>query len=267
MKDNYILEGHITREEIFYHKLVTGFKLPPIAAKAAIALAKEILLEEMKVPGGIGQIKYIAISEKEGPGRKIKDSEHVEVILTLDALEDLETYKKHGLSGYRQQVILRVTNEARDQGALLRIKDLVKLLKTSASTVKRDIKELRQKGFFVQTRGPVKDIGPVSHKTKIVERYIKKYTLSEISRSSCHSLKSVERYITCFARVLNLWRRGESLDSIRFIVGISERLAKEYVSLCEKYTDTEFQKRLDELSETPDVYIPPATFKKRRVRT
>lgn len=265
MKDNYILDGYMTREEIFYHKLVNGFKLPPIAARAAIDLAKKILLEEIKVPGGIGQIKYIAISEKECPGSKIKDSEHIEVILTLDTPEDLETYKKYGLSGYRQQVILRITNEARDQSALLRIKDLVRLLKASASTIKRDIKELRRKGFFVQTRGPVKDIGPVSHKTKIVEYYIKKYTPSEISRSSCHSLKSVERYINCFARVLNLWRRGESLDSIRFIIGISERLAKEYISLCKKYSGTEFQKRLDELSETPDVYIPPATFKKRRV--
>lgn len=265
MKDNYILDGHINRDSIFYHKLVTGFQLAPIAAKAVIDLVKNTFLDDVSVPGGVGQMKYIAVSEKEGPGSKMKDAEHLEVILTLDTPEDLETYRKYGLPGYRQQVILRITDETRDQGALLRIKDIVRLLKTSASTIKRDIKKLRKQGFFVQTRGPVKDIGPVSHKTKIVEWFIKGYTTSEISISSCHSIKSVERYITSFSRVLVLWRRGESVDSIRFIVGISERLTREYISLCEKYNGTQFQKRLDELSETPDIYIQPATFKKKRM--
>ena len=103
----------------------------------------------------------------------ILDSKHVEVILTLDAPEDMEVYEKFGLSAYRQHILLRITQEARDQNALLTIKDLVKLLKSSYSTIKRDLKYFRERELYVPLRGIVKDIGPSSHKSKIVELYVK----------------------------------------------------------------------------------------------
>ena len=60
-----------------------------------------------------------------------------------------------------------------------------------------------------------------------------------------------------------LKRKGESIDSIRQIVGLSERLVKEYLKLCETYENSEFKSKLDELAETVKTYKPPATFKKR----
>jgi len=142
------------------------------------------------------------------------DSKHVEIVLTLDAPEDMDVYEKFGLSSYRQHVLLRITQEARDQNALLTIKDLVKLLKNSYSTIKRDLKYFRKRELYVPLRGIIKDIGPSSHKSKIVELYLKGYTPTEIQRSTRHSLQSIERYIKDFSRVSILTQREESLDNI-----------------------------------------------------
>lgn len=250
------------REELLYNRLVEGFNLPPIAARAVVEISKDVLLDENKTPGGVGQIRYIAISDTEGPGKKIIDSAHKEVVLTLDAPEDKEIYQEHGLQVLRRQVILRITNEAKDQRALLTIKDLVRLLKVSYSTVKRCIKTLRLDGFSVPIRGSVKDIGPMSHKAKIVELYVKGYTETEIKRNTEHSLRSIERYIVDFSKVLVLKERGMAFDTIRQIVGLSERVMKDYLSLIEVYRGQEYGERLREIAGTVKTYTPPATFKK-----
>ncbi len=242
-----------------------GFNLPPIAARAVVNLSMDVLLDDNNTPGSLGQIKYIAISDMEGPGKKIVDSAQKEVVLTLDAPEDRETYQEHDLQVLRRQVILRIANEAKDQGALLTVKDLVRLLKISYSTVKRCIKALRSDGLPVPIRGSVKDIGPTSHKAKIVELYIKGYTETEIKRNTEHSLRSIERYIVDFSKVLILKEKGEAFDTIRQIVGLSERVTRDYLSLIEAYNGQEYRHRLKEIGETVKVYTPPATFKKTRL--
>ncbi len=265
MRDTYITSNCMGREELLYNRLVEGFNLPPIAARAVVNLSMDVLLDDNKTPGSLGQIKYIAISDAEGPGKKIVDSAHKEVVITLDAPEDRETYQEYGLQVLRRQVILRITNEAKDQRALLTVKDLVRLLKISYSTVKRCIKALRSDGFPVPIRGSVKDIGPTSHKAKIVELYVKGYTETEIRRNTEHSLRSIERYIVDFSKVLVLKERGMAFDTIRQIVGLSERVTKDYLSLIEAYNGPEYVERLKEIGETVKVYTPPATFKKTGV--
>lgn len=253
----------MTKEQMFRLHLMNGFNFAPITADAILEMSKDFF-QSNKSNVHDGQMIYLAISDKEGPGKSILDSKHREVILTLDAPEDMEVYEQFGLSTYRQHVVLRITQQAREQNALLTIKDLVKLLKNSYSTLKRDIKALRERGFFVPIRGVVKDIGPSSHKTKIVELFVKGYTTSEIKVSTRHSLKSIERYIKDFSRVSILTERSESVDNIRLIVGISERLVKEYQELYRNYKDGEHKQKIDELVSNITVYDPPMTFKKSK---
>lgn len=263
MKDEYVTNNGMTKEQMFRLRLIDGFNFAPITADAVLELNKDFFRNN-KSDLRDGQMLYIAIAEEEGPGKSIIESKHREVILTLNAPEDMDVYEKFSISIYRQHVLLRITQEAREQHALLTIKDLVKLLKNSYSTIKRDIKALREKGFYVPIRGIVRDIGPSSHKTKIVELYVKGYTPSEIVISTCHSLKSIERYIRDFSRISILTERGESIDNIRLIVGISERLVKEYQDLYRKYKDGEHRQKIDELISNITVHGSTATFKKTR---
>ncbi len=261
MNDIYVLTSGMTKEQMFRLRLINGFNFAPIVAEAIVDLSKDFFQNENSVVCN-GQILYLAISDEEGPGKSILESKHVEVILTLDAPEDMEVYEKFGLSAYRQHILLRITQEARDQYALLTIKDLVKLLKSSYSTIKRDIKLFREKDIYVPLRGMVKDIGPSSHKSKIVELYLKGYTPTEIQRLTRHSLQSIERYIKDFSRVSILTKRDESLDNIRLIIGISERLVKEYQVLFMKYKDGDHKHRVEELIDNVNVYDSPTSFKK-----
>lgn len=251
----------MTKEQMFRLRLISGFNFAPIIADAIVDLSKDFFQSDNSEVC-CGQILYLAISDEEGPGKQILDSKHVEVILTLDLPEDMDVYEKFGLSAYRQHILLRITQEARDQNALLTIKDLVKLLKSSYSTIKRDLKYFREKGLYVPLRGIVKDIGPSSHKSKIVELYLKGYTTTEIQRSTRHSLQSIERYIKDFSRVSILTQKGESIDNIRLIVGISERLVKEYQELFIKYKDGDNKQRVEELIDNITVYDSPMSFKK-----
>ncbi|WP_235269978.1 DUF1670 domain-containing protein [Methanosarcina mazei] len=251
----------MTKEQMFRLRLISGFNFAPIIADAIVDLSKDFFQSDNSEVC-CGQILYLAISDEEGPGKPILDSKHVEVILTLDLPEDMDVYEKFGLSAYRQHILLRITQEARDQNALLTIKDLVKLLKSSYSTIKRDLKYFREKGLYVPLRGIVKDFGPSSHKSKIVELYLKGYTTTEIQRSTRHSLQSIERYIKDFSRVSILTQKGESIDNIRLIVGISERLVKEYQELFIKYKDGDNKQRVEELIDNITVYDSPMSFKK-----
>ena len=74
------------------------------------------------------------------------------------------------------------------------------------------VKHFREKDIIVPLRGVVKDIGSSSHKSKIVELYLKGYTPTKIQRLTRHSLQSIERYIKDFSRVSILTKREESLD-------------------------------------------------------
>ena len=144
MKQIYERIGTKTEEQMFLNRLVNGFNLPPITSEAILDLTKSIFLEK-NVDSAVvraGQMKMYAVSKKEPPGKPIKDCELCPIVITADAKEDLEIYEKYGMAAYRQQVICRVTDEAYERGGLLTIEDLVKILKSSVRTIKRDIAAL-----------------------------------------------------------------------------------------------------------------------------
>ena len=71
------------------------------------------------------------------------------VVLTVVSEDDDEILAKQGLACLRQMRLLRLCREAHEQGAVLAFEDLTKLLLTSLSTVKRDLRLLRIQGLEV----------------------------------------------------------------------------------------------------------------------
>lgn len=110
----------------------------------------------------------------------------------------------------------------------------------SERTIRRDVKEYEAQGIIVPTRGYIKDIGSaVSHKTKAVELLLQGLQPSEVARRMYHSIKSVERYLQSFERVVYLCEKGLSKAEIRYSVGISERLVEEHMQLYSRFKDEE----------------------------
>ena len=200
---------------------------------------------------GVGQVSYWGVCGDEPSGKPMTDMEKRRVKLTLYHPDDHEVLREQGISALRRSKIMRITVEAKDQGVLLTQEDLSLLLCSTIRTIRNDIRDLRDKGITVPTRGQLKDIGKgVSHKAKIVEDYLKGYEYSEIRRRTHHSDESIDRYIRDFSRVVYLTNKGEDLLKIRQVTRISERLIREYQELYDRFSKDDCP-RLGTLLESP----------------
>ena len=234
------LESKNARAAII-QKISADFNLMPLIAEAYYNQISDYFAQHADVRLTSGQICYEAVAAEEPAGKHIALAKKVSCRLTLnDVQEDLQVLADYGLAGLRRHRILRLTQEAYDQDALLSYEDLAVLLTTSPATVKRDIRALKQEGYFVMTRGAKHDMGPgLSHKTQILELYFKAYTFTEIQQKTNHSERAVYRYLRDFTQVATLHHQGFPNAQIRLISHFSDRLIREYLSLYQEYQHTD----------------------------
>ncbi len=180
-------------------------------------------------------------------GKAIEEMNLKQVKLTLNTSTDISVLRENGMQALREVKIARITEEAQDQDAYLTQEDIAVLLCSSVRTIRRDIERLRKQGIDIPTRGQKMDIGKgVSHKTIIVELYLKNYQYTDIQRQTRHSTESIERYIQDFTRVVMLLNTGLNIADIRQATSMSEKLINEYIELYKKY-DSENNVRLKEI--------------------
>lgn len=248
-----------TRDSQLYEIFVNQFEFSPKTAGAAINIVKEVYELNRFNPDQMcktGQTIRQVVSIKAKHGPRLRELPKVTVTLTVDASEDQEVFRKHGVQGLREIQICRMTEEALEQGGVLTQEDLADILQVDTRTIRRTVKQLQERGVKVQTRGIYHDIGPsISHKAWIVGLYLNYKTYSEIARTTRHSLTSIKRYIMDFGRVVLCAKKGLSLAETAQIAGISERLTKEYTELYLRYNDSGHAERINDLlvKATPDL--------------
>ena len=240
-----------TAERQFLYEMERDYELAPATSRALLGTVQQVLLPSAGGELREGQMRVTAVSVKEPSGKPLSAMKKLGVVLTVDAgLEDLEVQRCFGGTRLRRLRLLRLTEEAVDQDGVLTQEDLSRLLQTGVRTIRRDMVALRGEGHWVPTRGAVQEIGRgQSHKAKIVEMYLRRMTYSEISRRARHAASSIQRYVDTFGRVVVLWEKGMREPSeIGYVVGISERLAREYLVLRERYDRPDYQDRLEEIA-------------------
>jgi len=99
------------------------------------------------------QVIYHPVSVSEPPGKSLDELRKVSVSLTVFDPEDETVLRERGPSGLRKYRIIRLTNEAYDQGGLLVQEDLALLLTTSLRSIRRDIKDLKEEGITIVNVG------------------------------------------------------------------------------------------------------------------
>ena len=187
-----------------------------------------------------GQLFYSAVSASEPAGKEISNCEKINITLTLILTK--EDDMKLSSSEIRQKKIVRLSNEALEQGALLTQEDLSVILNTNVRTIRKDIKILKEKNEIVPLRGVQKDIGrSISHKVFIINEYLKGVEKIDLINRTKHSLHSIERYLTSFGRIIFLYRQNLKLDEISYVVRISKRLVEEYIQIYEKNKENLFR--------------------------
>jgi hypothetical protein len=243
-----------TLDQRFRHELEIGFEIAPRVSQGILDLAKEVFgLNAVSADGAgrlrPGQIRQVIAAAEAPHGCTLRQIDMVEVTWTLDAgEEDLDVLRRHGPTALRQVRILRLIDEALDQGGEPTQEDLAKALGVNARTIRSDTAVLRAKGHLVATRGKLRGVGRgQSHKVLIVELYLKRYTYTEIMRQAQHSAYAIKRYVQTFGRVVMLERKGLNTSEIAYAVSISERLTQKYLELYQRYDTPEYQDRLAEI--------------------
>ena len=243
-----------TPEKIFVNSLRIEYELSPAASQSILELAKRCLYGD--IPTTVGRQKFICAAVTACHGRPLGEQEKLTVELTLDqGVEDLEVLRVQGPKALRQLKILRLSEEAYEQGGVLTQEDLGRLLQVSSRTIRDDTQELTSDGQLVRTRGLEHDIGrTLSHKARIIDLYLSGFMYDDIMRRSRHSAHAIKRYVCGFGRLLLLLNRGVTdIVELSRLLCQSERLTKEYLELFEKYKDGDrwpkvYQELVDQLS-------------------
>ena len=240
-------------EQRLFQTLEAEYSFPRATCRSLVNFIWDFANETFGEKIHEGQIVFHAASASEPPGKKISDIKTVPVHLTFHDRNDIEILSEEGTSALRKHKVIRMANEALDQGGLLTQEDLAVLLCSSRRTIRRDIKELKQQGIEVPTRGTLQDIGPgVTHKTKIVKMWLEGYEYTDIERKTGHSGVSVQRYLSGFSKAVRFYSRGYSLQEIRELADMSERLVQEYLDLFEDYKSRpESEIRLHQILSEP----------------
>jgi hypothetical protein len=249
-----------TNEQELFNTLKIDYGFSQALSRSLVQLMHDHIETNYGNLRGDSQVIYHAVSAEEPPGKSIDQLRLVPVTLTISHPDDAAILREQGVTGLRKHKLLRFANEAYDQGGLLIQEDLALLLTTSIRTIQRDMREMRQQGIVVPTRGEIQDIGPtVSHKTKIVELYLKGYEYTEIERITRHTGEAIKRYISGFSKVVLLSNQGYSVIQIRELTSSSEKVITEYLALRETYNEI----GSDRLSQIASSSVEKLNSKKR----
>jgi len=147
-----------------------------------------------------GQVRLVVANMKAPFGPPLSETDKVTVTLTVDqGAEDVAVKKQVGLAGQRRGRILRLTEEALEQGGVLTQEDLGRVLGVDVRTVRRDVKQLKAEGHLVPTRGQIKGVGRgQTHKVQIIELWLDRTGYNQIARRMYHAAQSIKRYVSTF---------------------------------------------------------------------
>jgi hypothetical protein len=236
-----------TVEHHFVRTLIEEFRFAPRVAEAVLAEAQESLLEGRKEPG-TGQIRVILTQRRAGHGQPLNKTASKEVLWTIHAgAEDQQVLVTHGRKALRQVRIVRLLDEAIDQGAAATQEDLAMSLNVGLRTIRRDCKELAAQGVYLPTRGNLQGIGRgQTHKALIVGRWLGGETYDQLMLSTRHSLTCIRRYIQSFVRVVELYEQAFSVGQIARLVEHSQALVQEYLAVYHQNDSPACRERLAE---------------------
>ena len=239
-----------TPEASFLHVLQKEFNFSLRVSREVMSTAKEMLIGS--TPASVvrpGQTRLVVARLSAPFGPPLTDTEKIEITLTKDAGDkDAQVKKQQGIEGLRQGRILRLTEEALEQGGVLTQEDLSRVLGVDVRTIRRDVKALKEEGHLVQTRGAVKGVGRCqTHKVRIIELWLDRKGYEKIAQWMHHSPQSIKRYISTFLRIVILHREETPVSEIAFLTRSSERLVKDYMEVYEAAQDK--AQRLEKLEE------------------
>lgn len=222
--------------QCLFIELKDDYGLSQIEARALIKRVEQFQEDMHDGRQKNNQIIRQVIAIGEPAGKRLRDCKLISVKLTMYFTSEDKIEKEKGIRYLKKLKIHQLAWEAYQQGGLLSYEDIESILCVSQSTIKRLIREYKEEGIVVPTRGQIEDIGPgITHKERIVELLIRGYRYSDVMVQTGHTAASVENYEKKFVRVSYFNREGKNDLAIRVLTGYSENLIRSYISMYERY--------------------------------
>jgi len=241
-----------SQDQRLIRSAVDGAGMSQWEAQVLVGIVNEVYLQDpqQKILRA-GQMRCECVSESEGAGKPLSECRLQSVVVTYLEPDDHRVQERYGATALRRQRIVRIAEEAYEQGGLLSQEDLAYILSSDVRTIRRDIKALRENGTVVPTRGQQKDIGPgVTHRELALKHWLDGMEPVEVARRIHHSLTATERYIQHFCRVIFLHRKGFHPLQTAMTVGISSSCTETYIALYRSVADKpEHQQRFAEIDQ------------------
>ena len=249
---------------------VQGTGISPWEAEVLVDVIEEVYFSELNAQElKPGQIKYHCISAAEGPGKPLSKCKMITVVLTLFDEKDkgnfsYESNKDRSVE-LRRRRLVRITEEAKTQEGYLTQEDLAEILMCDVRTIRRDIRDLKEIGIILPTRGQQKDIGPgVSHRAVAIRLWLEGKEPIAVAQHIKHSIEAVENYLQKFKRVAYLKQKRFNDYEISLTIGISVSATKTFCQIYEDYKSTAFFKqRIAEIDLVGSQYYLSQDEKKR----
>ena len=238
----------------FVNEIIQGMNCSPFEANAILDKVHQVYQPLMETADSIkpGQIRFSLADIDVAPGTPLMQARQRLVTLTLDAgQEDRDLRRDGGVVALRRHRMLRVCEEAFEQGGLFTLEALADFFNCGVRTLVSDLAFLRAQQIVVPLRSTVKDMGrAITHRRLIVEKWLAGLEYSEIARATCHSVASVANYIEKYKRVAVLVDSGFDLDAISVIARISPALARAFTELVANAQPVAHRReQLDELTK------------------
>jgi len=199
----------------------------------------------------MGQMLWFGIDENEKTAyqKSMNKLKIKPIILNLVTDSDIQAFKKNvSLKLIKMNLIARLYQEAKEQGAVLAESDLSVILHQCLATIsKRTLDYEEQYQIILPRRGTIHDLGrSVSHKKLICKkRKLEKKSISQISLETNHSSQAVHRYTTDLERIEFCVKKNLSIGDISFVTKLSQSLILEYVDLIDEINNNHVQNDLD----------------------
>lgn len=257
-----------TTDQQLKQAVVNGTGLSAWESEVFVKVVDEMYFQSDTSTLKPGDTLYCCVSVKEGAGKPLDECEMITARLTLlgaDDFKDLNNEDSGRLVAVRRRRMLRLCDQALDQGGVLSQEDLSVLLMSDVKTVRRDIAALKKTGIVVPTRGTIKDIGPgVTHREQVVRHWMEGKEELEICRLTHHSMGAVENYLKAFKRVVFLRETKKFTDhEISVTAGISVRQVGIYTDLFNTLKKCDMaEERLCEINLSGDQYYKETGEKK-----
>lgn len=219
----------IARNHTFLDVLQKDFHLPLYLSRQLLAVAEELLVkhtQEMVQPGQVR--KWVASLAPTTTG-----DQQTEVILTIDAgAEDEAVKDRERAVGLRRGRILRLLEEAIEQGGVLSQENLAQILSVDLRTIRYDLNILKEQGHNIYTIEQLQGEQPgQSYKSRIVEMCFEDLSQEKIASWLHCSPAAVERYLEKFLQVTMLHQQKIAEEEIAALTHSSKRVVQNFLEL------------------------------------